>query len=401
MLILFIFMYIFGFNIFGIIDSTIMVGILLSMNLFVNKKFSKKFLEQVFNKKFIIFIFLSFLLILWSILIATINYTFDYSYIKTYIHFIICIFIGVELLAYANYKNKLDKLVNYIIIVFCIQSIFQIIFYTFPQVSSLFDYFRSQSMIEISASYNGFRGIAITKSGFFSLSSAYAVVFVLFFSKYNTITKKTIINFLILLLLFIGTFFAGRTGFIGFIYSIGIKIISLICKNSIKFNLIKFLKLFIIIIITIITFFSLSKIEKIEKLYSYVFEAFYNMSKGSGFSTSSSDILIDMYDVELSAPTIIGGDGQYYEIIGNFKRYYKKTDVGYLRKILYFGIFGLILSIIIQINLLGNNLEKREKITLFLLLMILELKGEIIGLNIMVNSIVILYSLYTVNKKEG
>ena len=400
MIIVFIFMYIFGFNLIGPIDSSIAVGLILSVYLFFDKKFAKIFNRQICNKRFLCFIFFCLILILWSILVVFINNTYDFSYLKTFIHFIICMIIGVELLGYIDSKGKMSQIVNYIIICFCIQSLFQVICYAFPSFSNMFNYFRSQQMIEIGATYNGFRGIALTKSGFFSLSAAYSVIFVLYFSKYNTLTKKAFNNFLILILLIIGTFFAGRTGFVGLVYAIIMKIFFCFWNKKIKFNIVKFSKLGLILFLSILLLINLSRVEKVQKLYTYVFEAFYNLSAGNGFSTSSSDILIDMYDVDLSPLTFICGDGKYYEKDGNIIRYYKRTDVGYLRKILYFGIIGLLISFLIQLLLFGNKLKNYEKVTLFGMLMILEIKGEIIGLNIMVSSIVILFSKFSTIKKE-
>lgn len=401
MIVLFVFMYIFGFNIYGPIDSTILTGLIISLYFLFNSKCLNDFVNQIFSKKVLIFILLSILLMLWSVITSVINQAYDFSYIKTYIHFIIVIFIGIELLVYISHKGKTDKIVNYIIICFCIQSVFQMMCYAFPVISKFFDYFRSESMIEIGLTYNGFRGIALTKSGFFSLSSAYAVSFVLFFSKYNTITKKVFGKSIILLLLVVGTFFAGRTGFVGLIYAVMMKIAFSFSRKKINFSIINTGKIIVIFFLAIFLLFSLSKNDKIEKLYSYVFEAFYNLFEGEGFNTASSNILIEMYDVDLSMDTIIVGDGKYYDTIGNKKIYYQQTDVGYLRKILYFGLVGLFLSIIIQINLLGKKLSKQEKITLFILLLILELKGEILSFNIMVGSVVLLYSNYSLKKEEN
>ena len=61
-------------------------------------------------------------------------------------------------------------------------------------------------------------------------------------------------------------------------------------------------------------------------------------------------------------------------------------------------IKGTILSFILQMVLLNKN--DIEKIAIFIFLMLLEFKGEVIGINIMINSIIVLYSNLSEITKE-
>lgn len=141
-----------------------------------------------------------------------------------------------------------------------------------------------------------------------------------------------------------------------------------------------------------------SKNEKFSKMYSYAFELVNNIFSGKGVTTSSTDKLIKMYDRNFSIKTLIVGDGKYTVENEGIKAYYMNTDVGYYRKVFYFGIIGTILSFILQMVLLNKN--DIEKIAIFIFLMLLEFKGEVIGINIMINSIIVLYSNLSEITKE-
>lgn len=70
--------------------------------------------------------------------------------------------------------------------------------------------------------------------------------------------------------------------------------------------------------------------------------------------------------------------------------YYQGTDIGYLRQFLYFGIPGLLLLFISQIQLLSKKSYYSFVILLYIL--VLQLKGEIMGFAIMFNCALLFYS---------
>lgn len=394
------FMYIFGFKI-SIIDSTILIGVILTGYMLCNKRYLNIFIKKISNKNFIYFSIAFALLFVWSLIAIEINQTQDFTYIKVLVHLIIVLCIGYEIISFYELKGKKNEIVNYIIISFIIQSIFQWIFFIFPSLSKVFNIFRSQSMIQNSIKYSGYRGIAITTSGFFSLSSAYAFTIVLFFTKYNTIIfKNKIIKYICFLILLSGTFFAGRTGFLGLVFAL----ILILFRKRNKIRILKFKEVLAIlmIILVIVNFFNLGKKNKrITQLYNFAFELVNNYNKGKGLTTTSTTKLLKMYKREISLKTFIIGDGKYTIVNSDGKTsYYMNTDVGYIRKILYFGSIGLVFSLIFQYYLFGKSKKTKEGLLFLLLLMVLELKGEIIGLNIMVNSIVILYSNVDFNRKD-
>lgn len=110
-----------------------------------------------------------------------------------------------------------------------------------------------------------------------------------------------------------------------------------------------------------------------------MFEGFFNYLDTGQFVTKSTNQLSTMY-VHPSMQTFLYGDG-YYTVLGS---YYMQTDVGYLRPLLFWGIFGEILYYGQLIPLIyGIYLRlKRHNGMFFVMLCILfiipyEFKGEV------------------------
>lgn len=394
MLIILIFMYIFSLKFISIIDSSIVVGIILFLVFLVNSKYRKNVMQTIFNKNHNIIYGLIILLLLWSLFVVFYLRTYDVSYLKTLFHFLISLTIGSVLCCYCKSKGKGAKILNYIIIAFLAQSILQWIFFLFPSFSSIFNAFRSEQMVAMQQAYLGIKGISLSESGFFSLSSGYALVIGLYYSKYNTIFKKSSYKFLGFLILLSGAFFAGRTGFVGLImvpfvvYRKGL-------FKEIKTNFVQYLKYVMLGITacTVFIFFT-CQIDKFQKMYNYSFEMFVNAINGKGLQTSSTNTLLGMFKVDFSETNLLIGDGKYTVKNNGITSYYKNTDVGYYRRVLYFGLIGYTLCLLLQYYIIEdvNKYDKKLASIIFAFLLLLELKGEIIGINILVNSILILFS---------
>ena len=71
------------------------------------------------------------------------------------------------------------------------------------------------------------------------------------------------------------------------------------------------------------------------------------------------------------------------------------TDAGYVRMILFMGVFGFLLLLAIQIFMmgLGHGSEKKLKYFVLVLLLILNVKGEIISCELVVFSTGLLFYL--------
>lgn len=82
----------------------------------------------------------------------------------------------------------------------------------------------------------------------------------------------------------------------------------------------------------------------------FAFEGFFNLFEKGKWETSSTNMLKNMYVFPETMKTWLIGDGYFdnpysydpYYQGPNFHGFYMATDVGYLRFIFYFGLFGLL-----------------------------------------------------------
>src|SRR5690606_36927125 len=72
-----------------------------------------------------------------------------------------------------------------------------------------------------------------------------------------------------------------------------------------------------------------------ERMLNYTFELFVNYFSGSGFETRSSNKQLEMYIFPEKITTRLFGDGRMQKPSGG---YYMKTDIGYTRLLIYFGL---------------------------------------------------------------
>lgn len=120
-----------------------------------------------------------------------------------------------------------------------------------------------------------------------------------------------------------------------------------------------------------------NNLEQISSI-NWILEGFFNFLNTGQFTTHSTTALSAMY-IHPDTNTILFGDG-YYEVMG---RYYMATDVGFLRPLLFWGIFGEILYYAQLLPLL-SSLSKRLKVVdgrflimgSLVLIVLYEFKGE-------------------------
>lgn len=171
---------------------------------------------------------------------------------------------------------------------------------------------------------------------------------------------------------------AAMYGRIGLLVSFPIVIIMLV-YIALKFGKYKPLIVSIVFIVVLILLFivfadSLRQIDSINWMFEWAF----NFLDTGTFSTQSSTRLSEMY-IHPTLTTFLYGDG-YYTVMGS---YYMSTDVGYLRPLLFWGIFGEILyylQFLPLMNALGRKLKGHDVsfllLCLFVLLIAFEAKGE-------------------------
>jgi O-antigen ligase len=116
----------------------------------------------------------------------------------------------------------------------------------------------------------------------------------------------------------------------------------------------------------------------------FAFEGFFSLVEKGRWEVHSNNILMDMYIFPDNLKTWLIGDGYienpttidpYYTGNDN-NTFYKGTDVGYLRFIFYFGIFGLLAFIAFFIAITKDCMKKFPKQgILFLLFLAVNLIG--------------------------
>lgn len=392
-----VFMYVFMFKIVGVIDSAIAVGCVVAFLVLFDRKAQRK-LRAIFRSKKFGYLLIAFAAVcVWIFIATTLNGTRDYSFVKTWIHILLQIAIGILVYCYLYGKGQARNIVNYIIVAFLIQSVIEWLGLLSPTVKSLIYMTKSASTIRIANQYGGIRGLSLAGSSFFGLAVAFGLVYILFFSSYNTLFgKHRIIKLFSFFLLLSGTFFAGRTGVVGLLLA-AIYGVARFVAGKTKINGMYAAEIAVIVALGFAVFFIIAHyfknanavFKKISYLYNYVFEAFISLFRGKGLSTTSTAELFNEMYFDIPFKTLLIGDGYYTDPVTG--AYYMNTDSGYMRVILYLGLPGLALLFWFQYCLFClGDMEKRTRILCWIFMIILQIKGEAIGFSMILQSVILL-----------
>lgn len=377
-------MYLFDFPIIKSLSfsySSFFVAIVLFIKCIVNRNYNREvsvILGAKYNRMIINFLIT---LSIASIIVTIMNGAFDFTYVSCLAHQIICLEIGMLLIAL--YKYKKINILNTFINCFFIQSTIQVLSFVSPAFLKVTDIFRTDQLInQRQVSYTGFRGLAISATNFFGLAVAYTILFVVlafYWNRWNaSITKKIIYIFFFLF----GAFSAGRTAILGvvvWILCMSRNISRKISKNTI-------LKVGVPLIIgggvVVAILGKLQTNDTWNNFTTYLLQVFGgNGVKNFSINNSSSlSQLINDYYFRIDPVTFILGDGKYTVDNGS---YYMGTDAGYMRNVLYWGIFFTTLLFIYQYKFLIKNVKTKKQRSfiyiIFIVLMILEYKGQTVG----------------------
>lgn len=400
-----VFCSIFSFKIYGWFNSTMLTAIVLLIYFIFNKKYRSIclsfFKNQHIKKVFILLL----TLILWGLFTILYNNSDDFSYIKLLLHLVLNLLVALAVFAFFKKYNRTNQIVNSIMVAFLIQVFCEWVFVIFPSFSELFNFARTDIMVEKSDHYHNFRGIAISTFGFFSLSIAHCVANLIYWTKYNTLFKSSIIKTIVFVFLLSGAFFAGRTALVSLLF-----IPFIIWRKQSPYSREKIRvarEIITLIIVSIITIIVSLSIPRMHSAFNFITEPFRNITSSHKVQTTSTNSLIQMYQTafeEAWQHNFLTGDGYYTTETNNGVKYYGGIDIGFIRKFYFFGIVGFILSFIFQIAIFGKTIRDRTTITILIMLCLLELKGEVIGASIIVNTILFLYSLSaseTITKIRG
>lgn len=402
-----VFMYLFAFNIKGgsAIESSMIVSLCLTVLAIINKDF---FLccVKVLKTRFVRTIILGYVTTnLWCVLCVRINGTNDFTFLKTFFHVFWQISTGVFLYNFLKFRGRESQIVNYIVVAFIAQTIIQWMAFLIPPVRTLVRFTKSADVLERAYQYGNMRAISLSGSSFFGLSAAYAMIALLFWSKKNTIFKENrFMRVLFYGVMMSGTFFAGRTGFVGIVMACVYGMVRRLFKRDFKIKALSenekksgiFFSTIVLATIMVAGILCFTN-EGFATLFWFAFQPLYNLvTKGTLMVSSVSDLL-GMYSF-VPLKTLLIGDGAYS--VGDY--YYMGTDVGYYRVIYYAGVIGLVLLMYLQLVIVKpkQGEERILKGVLLITLLILNLKGEVITWAITVLAEVLLFCLQD-NENSG
>ena len=388
------FMYLFAFPLskIPVIDSSWIAILVLMLYLFFNRKYKAYAYRMVCQKKVYNTLAMIVFICLYCGIVTTLHGVYDYSFITTMLHQAVSLIFGLFVIAYLKTKEK--NILETIIYAFVAQGVLQMISMFIPKFRDATNIFRPESAIYIGQwSYTGIRGLAISGSAFFGLAVAYGMIDILWALYHDKLfTEKTPLSKMVMLaILIFGGFSAGRTSFIGFIIAAAIYMIK--NKNYKKYitpqKIISFIGavIGIIIVLLIIKKSGVLGADQTRYLTNYIME----FTK-TGTTTSSTELFDEMY-FGIDFYTFFMGDGHYLSDGGS---YYMNTDAGYMRVILYVGVLGLVLLMLLQSMYLykGCGSSRFNRIVIIAFLMVMQIKGEVIGFLIIVEAILLLFYYY-------
>lgn len=188
--------------------------------------------------------------------------------------------------------------------------------------------------------YGGFRGLGFAHSVTYDLAIFLSIA--LIFINYYVVSCNMKISVLAWVVVYavivIATLLTGRSGWLGILFSLFIIIFSIKKYSSIKyiFSLSVFVSFFSFVLFSVFY-----QDPVFQRVYGYAFEMFINLFYSGALSTGSSDVLLKQMYFFPSDSTFWFGDGYWVNPFGD--GYYMHTDAGFMRHILFYGIFPSII----------------------------------------------------------
>ncbi len=330
---------------------------------------------------------------IYALFSTTAHGVYDFSFLRivfgNIIYFIITSWLVVLLFCNIGANFDIEKI---IFRVFLWQSLIILLAFIVPDFRDFIQLFQDQNQAEVANDYygGGVRGLALSGGQFFNLSAVFALVLTLSFIKMSC-GKFSSKQFAIILFVFLMSLTTGRTTFVGFMF--GLVFLSFSTRNLLYLTRFYFFSIVIFVFIYFIQPPFLKVLfSSLESYSKFAFEFIYNYQSTGKVSTESTEHLKTMYFIP-EVKTIIFGDGAYTNADGS---YYMKTDSGYMRQILLFGLFGLVSFMMYNFIMIyhysksyGLNYKYKILLTMYGLLMVLHYKGEVFGYLITVNQILV------------
>lgn len=404
-LLLFILLFCYVFAFYIGVSVSLVEGILLFGYSIINRKYfySIKILSKsVYIRNVFVVWYLIFLL---SILFPVIYLTFDFSLAKIIFTQLFHLLAAIPVLSYLLYKQyTFCQVLKMFVWIFVAQTIIQCVVVTTPQLGDMILFFNHYNPDMVVGLGDSIRGKALSAATTYHLSLIYGVGFIIYVKEY--LSKKISLYYLCIgVLVFVGIFFAGRTGFVG----VGIGLLAFLLSKDIRLGRkIRFIFQLILALILIITCLSLLLPQFYEFLqlyvFPYAFEFIYSLDSSGKMETASTNHLMEMWNRDFNYIEFLVGSGHYTDSDGV---YYMNVDPGILRHTLFMGVLGYVTLLIYQLVLLPFwKMQKDVRFyyaLIFIYFFVMDFKGVTIGINKFAFSVSLLlsFSYYFLNVKEN
>lgn len=389
----FVFLYVFSFYVAGPITSSMVAGGIALFSLMMNNEGRRWLAICIKSDYFVGMCGFVIALITLGVFYSTIHQTFDFSYIKIFFAQLIHLICGAFIISwiYRYLDVDVNQIIKWIILAYLVQSIIELIASGVPGLASFLLYFNRAEDAHVMS--GGVRGVALAASTTWGLGLTYGLAFILYFKHY-LMRRVNLLTVSGLMILIVGTFFAGRTGFVG--ACIGLAYFMLLSKKRVHKKVAIFIyAVFIIYLICQIAliFFYDYTVYAIEFILPWALEPLFNLIDGKGLSTGSTNRLAEMWEVIPTWRQALLGTGNFTNADDSF---FMHVDVGILRNLFYWGIGGYAVLIAYEIftvkPMFKNKTYRNMMLFVCIYLMVGEYKALVIGVNKMILSLLFLMS---------
>lgn len=356
------------------------------------------------------FLFLTYSLsFIFSLFVVLYTQSTDLTMLRMHIDYMLTTLVVANLFVYFAINNNLN-VVELFIKVAAFQSIIMFSMLFFPEFQKfIIGNINVQGHVRTEGAFR-FRGVGLTGLATYSMAVVQCFALSLFAIYWSQEIKpsKFLISLFYFVIILLSCILSARTSFV-FIIPIFIVYFFLSFFHSSKKLKNRLRAMFVavvtVLLVTLLYLMSSSS-EEFVKLYSWAFELFVAFFSEDKFSTDSTDALKGLFFLPAEF-TILIGDGYYLDGEGG---YYMKTDVGYLRILLFGGLAGSILFYLPFIYLSFICVSSVKKLygyqisSVFLcyvlFLFLVNVKGSIFFDGFIAMKFLILFSLYMKNRSD-
>lgn len=347
---LFLFLLIFDLKIIGSIGSSSLVSFFCLLYVLSNPKFSIDKLNNIVSA-FDYFLFSYLILIIFVLVRLVFGAGSDLSYLLTMMK-TTSILVSMLLYLLVFYDdNILERIVN----VFFINGLFCLFFGTFHEFKFLINPFQYGNDVFGLIGDSEYRTAFLAGSGYFGIASLYSIAFVV--ALYVVSGKPTLFNLLKIFVIAAAGILAGRVALVCYFICL---LLFTVRKMSISYLVFGFFAI-------CLGYYVLNNVDYFYNANVWIMEIF-----GQGNIAESNSIveLKSMFFVPETS-TILFGDGFY----GGMDAYYGGTDVGYLRHLLFGGVFYALGVVLVSFLLVYRAKSSFVIVTMFLIALFLHFKA--------------------------